>query len=233
MTTDIRDLLPPRLRWELGRLKAGIWQIRQHHVMKGLRGVIHVGANTGQERAKYDAYDLNVLWIEPAPDTFALLQKAIAGYEKQRAFNYLVLDEDGKSAKLNVASNGGASSSVLTPALHHDIWPQIEFSRAIELIGYTLDTIIDREGINLSLFDAAVLDTQGSELMILHGAHRVLEHIRYIQVEVADFEAYVGCPRPRDFSEFLAPFGFREWRRIPQASHPQGGRYHEIIYRKR
>jgi hypothetical protein len=36
----------------------------RHHLMKSLKGVIHVGANTGQERDDYGSYGLNVLWIE-------------------------------------------------------------------------------------------------------------------------------------------------------------------------
>ena len=31
------------------------------------RGVIHVGANVGQERDLYAAYRLPVVWIEPTP----------------------------------------------------------------------------------------------------------------------------------------------------------------------
>lgn len=38
-------------------------------------GVVHVGANLGQERELYEHYGLNVLWVEPIPEVFEQLKK--------------------------------------------------------------------------------------------------------------------------------------------------------------
>ena len=35
--------------------------------LKEVSGVVHVGANTGQERGIYDKLSLDVIWIEPIP----------------------------------------------------------------------------------------------------------------------------------------------------------------------
>ncbi len=53
--------------------------------LRKARGVIHVGANQGQERNLYAAYNLNVLWIEPIPEVFDQLTALIAPYAAQRA----------------------------------------------------------------------------------------------------------------------------------------------------
>jgi hypothetical protein len=38
--------------------------------LRKVNGLIHIGANIGQERAIYAEYDLRVAWIEPIPDVF-------------------------------------------------------------------------------------------------------------------------------------------------------------------
>ena len=45
-------------------------------------GVIHIGANSGQERKLYARHDLDVLWIEPNPKVFKELQKNIDNLKK-------------------------------------------------------------------------------------------------------------------------------------------------------
>jgi FkbM family methyltransferase len=200
-------------------------------MMKRLKGIIHVGANVGQERDYYARYGLNVLWIEPIPWVFKDLKSAISSYPKQRALEYLVLDKDGETTTLHVSNNDGESSSVLELALHQDVWPSVQFTRDIEIRSHKLDTIIEKEHINLPDYDGLVLDTQGSELLVLKGAQRVLRNMRMVKLEVADFESYAGCPRPEHLADFLGAYGLREWMRVPFAVHSGGGRYYDITYR--
>jgi FkbM family methyltransferase len=199
-------------------------------VIKKLKGIIHVGANRGQERDVYAHYGLNVIWIEPIPWVFEGLKSAISSHPKQRALEYLVLDKDGETVAMHISNNDGASSSVLDLALHQDVWPSVHFTKDIEVQSCTLDTIINKERIDLEKYDGLVLDTQGSELRVLHGAGRVLRHVRMVKVEVADFEAYTGCPRPEDIAACLGAYGLKEFRRTPFAEHSSGGHYYDIIY---
>jgi FkbM family methyltransferase len=220
-------LLPGRIA---RRLLRDLARLRRNLMMKKLKGIIHVGANTGQERDDYAGYGLNVLWIEPIPWVFDELKRAISFYPNQRALEYLVLDKDGESMTLHVSNNEGQSSSVMDLALHQDVWPSVHFTRDIEIQSHKLDTIIDIEHINITDYDGLVLDTQGSELLALRGAQRVLRNVRMVKVEVADFEAYAGCPRPEQIGDFLGAYGLREWVRTPFAGHSGGGRYYDIIY---
>ncbi len=196
-------------------------------------GVIHVGANTGQERAIYAAHDLDVVWIEPIPEVFRQLQRNLRGFPRQVAYQYLVADADGRRHEFHVASNEGASSSILNLALHRDIWPAVRYERTLVLEGITLSTLVQRERIAVDQFDALILDTQGSELLVLQGATQLLPHFRFIKTEAADFESYEGCCQLRDIQAFLEAAGFTECQRDPFAAHPSGaGSYYDVVYQR-
>jgi FkbM family methyltransferase len=201
-----------------------------HEVLMKLRGIIHVGANAGQERDDYARYGLNVIWIEPVPWVFKELENAVSRYPRQQALEYLVLDKDDELVVMHVSNNDGLSSSVMDFALHRDIWPSVHFTKDIQVQSKRLDTIIDRERIDLRNYDGLVLDTQGSELRVLNGADRVLRNVRMVKIEVADFEAYAGCPRPDEIRDFLGVYGLKEFKRTPFAEHSGGGRYYDITY---
>jgi len=200
--------------------------------LRKVHGVIHVGANVGQERFLYDAFDLEVLWIEPIPGIFEKLMNNIAPFPKQHAMNCLVTAEDDKEYQFHISNNEGESSSVLSLSKHKEIWPEVTYTKTIALSGVTLATLIARNRIDLAQFDALVLDTQGSEYEVLRGAISILGSVRFIKVEVPNFEAYEGCCRLEELTAFMSAHGFREVCRIP-FSHKEGvGTYFDILYRR-
>jgi FkbM family methyltransferase len=200
--------------------------------LRSVRGVVHVGANVGQERELYRRYDLDVVWIEPLPDVFATLVANIAGFPRQRAIECLVTDRDDVPYEFNVANNGGESSSILALKEHRDLWPKVNFTRTITLRSSTLATLLARERIDVTHYDALVMDTQGSELLVLKGAEPVLEHFRFIKTEVPDFEAYEGCAQLVDIDGFLKARGYAELARNRFASRTGGGSYFDVVYGK-
>jgi FkbM family methyltransferase len=200
--------------------------------LRSARGVVHVGANVGQERELYRRHDLDVLWIEPIPDVFAQLVANIDGLPRQRAIECLVTDRDGAAYEFNVANNGGESSSILPLKEHRDVWPKVDFTKTIELKSRTLATLFASEGIDPQGYDALVMDTQGSELLVLQGAEPVLQHFRFIKSEVPDFEAYAGCARLDDIARYLDARGYTELSRYCFATRAGGGRYYDVVYGK-
>lgn len=195
-------------------------------------GVIHVGGSTGQERDLYAAKGLRVVWIEPLPEQFKTLKSNIAGLADQIAINALVTDRDGEMRTLHVASNNGESSSIFDLSLHKDIWPDIRYVDDLKLRSSTLPSTLQKADIDGSRYDALVLDTQGSELMILHGAEPILRQFKYIKTEAADFEAYRGCATVDDIRSFLASRGYRLRRKDITARRPQGGSYFELLFHR-
>lgn len=193
-------------------------------------GVIHVGANVGQERDLYAAHDLNVFWIEPIPEVFAELTQRIGAFPKQRASCSLITDVEDGEYRFNISNNNGASSSIFDFAQHTEIWPDVSFERDITLKSTTLPSLLKREHIDLSKYNALVMDTQGSELLILKGAVDILSRFRFIKTEVADFESYQNCCRLPDMDNFLLHHQFRRVATHPFA-HKEGiGSYFDVTY---
>lgn len=198
-----------------------------------LSGIVHVGANTGQERALYDSYRLPVLWIEPIPEVFGTLQHNLCSYRGQRAVQALVADTDGREVDFHVASNDGASSSMLEMASHKDIWPAVVFNRSVRMTTTTLPRVVEAAGIDMSRYNGLIMDTQGSELLVLHGAIPLLHHFDFVKAEVADFESYKDCCQLSDLGPFMDQHGFDEFARHRFRNLEPGKAYYDVVYRRR
>ena len=201
--------------------------------LKQVSGVIHVGANVGQERDLYRQHGLRVVSIEPIPEVFVTLQVNIQGYPHQAAFEYLVTDQDDAEYAFHISNNGGASSSILELQLHKDIWPEVHYDKTITLRSVTLPSLLKRERINASNYDALIMDTQGSESLVLKGAVPILGLFRFIKTEVPDFESYTGCCQLDDIRAFLKQHGFQEISRHKFAEHADSGSYYDVVFERK
>ena len=198
-------------------------------LLKFCTRIVHVGANTGQERELYQSHDLSVIWIEPIPAVYEELVRNIKPYPKQIAIQALLSERAGDAVPFNVASNAGASSSIFDLALHKDIWPEIGYVDQIALRTETLDRVLAEHG-GESPIDALILDTQGSELLVLKGAGSVLDRVSFLMVEAADFEAYKGGATVAMIEDYLKAYSFRLVRKVEFVRHSSGGRYYDLIF---
>jgi FkbM family methyltransferase len=199
--------------------------------LRKVSGVIHVGANLGQERALYGKHNLNVIWIEPIPDVYSKLKQNLEDFPQQRAFQYLITDEDDAEYSFHISNNNGQSSSIYDLDLHKEIWPMVSFQETIKLKSLTLASFAQKEGIDMSLYDALILDTQGSELLVLKGAAALLPSFKYIKTEAADFESYAGCCKMEEIDFLLSRFGFVKRRQDKFASKVGVGSYYDVLYK--
>lgn len=204
----------------------------RHEFLREASGVIHVGANYGQERKLYAKYGLRVIWIEPNPYAFDKLTGNIAAFPRQRACQYLVTDCDDVEYSFHLANNDGVSSSIFDFKLHRDIWPHITYEKTLLLRSTTLASLLDRELIDVRDYDSLIIDVQGAELLVLAGAVPVLSNFTSVKVEVSDFESYAGGCQLADISSFMAQHGYRERSRRKFAEHAGGGSYYDILYQK-
>jgi FkbM family methyltransferase len=208
-------------------------EVESDRFLRAARGVVHVGANSGQERDLYTRLGLAVIWVEPLPELFAELSTNIASLPSQRAFQCLVTDRDDAEYDFHVANNRGESSSILDLEEHKDVWPKVGFVATLKLRSKTLATLLREQGVELGRYDALVMDTQGSELLVLRGAEPILSGFRFVKTEVPDFEAYRGCCRLSDVEAFLEPRGYREIARREFARRAAGGRYYDVVFERR
>ena len=200
--------------------------------LQKVSGVIHVGANAGQERELYAKFGLRVIWIEPIPEVFEKLKVNVANFPQQRALRCLVTDQDNVAYPFHICNNDGHSSSILDLNLHKDIWPQVFYQKTITLRSKTLPSLLEEEHIDCAEYDSLIMDTQGSELLVLKGAVSILRNFTYIKTEVPDFESYIGCCQLVDIDSFLSRRGYREFSRYKFAEHPNGGGYYEVVYKR-
>ena len=195
-------------------------------------GVIHVGANAGQERDLYARHKLKVAWIEPIPEQFEELRQNIRSIPDQRAINALIADVDGKPYTFHVSNNDGLSSSILDLRGHKDIWPDVHYVRDITINSSTLKTALETWGIDSGQYNALVLDTQGSELLVLRGAKEILRQFRFIKAEAADFESYRNCATVDQLCSYLKSFGFQMKRGDRFAKRASGGAYYDLLFER-
>lgn len=194
-------------------------------------GLIHVGANDGGERDKYAKYGLGVLWIEPNPSVFTVLKKNISHFSGQIAYQRLITDRDNQQYDFHIANNAGLSSSILQLKLHSELNPEVRYIRTIKMRSCTLTTLLKEQSICVSDYPALILDTQGSEMLVLQGAIDVLHLFWYVKIEVADFEAYEGCCQISEVCAFMKIHGFYEVDRRKFAEHFSGGSYFDVLFK--
>ncbi|MBU2495962.1 MAG: FkbM family methyltransferase [Candidatus Omnitrophica bacterium] len=200
--------------------------------LQNISGVIHVGANTGQEREIYDKLSLRVLWIEPIPEVFETLKANLRGFPDQRAIQHLVTDRDDEEYQFHIANNL-LSSSILDLKHHKDVWPDVNYTNTLLLRSITLTSLFEKEHIDPSNYQALIMDTQGSELLVLKGSIPVLQNFKYVKTEVWDVEIYAGCCQLADINLFMTQYGYKEFSRHKIAKRPKGGSCFDVVYKRK
>jgi hypothetical protein len=94
----------------------------------------------------------------------------------------------------------------------------------------TLASLVREIQLDLTTYNSIVLDTQGSELLILKGAIPLLSSMAYVKTEVPDFEAYLGCPMLPEFTSFMKGQGFRLVSKQPMANSTSSHAYYDVTY---
>lgn len=220
-------------------IKRAFWGVsyslknHQESFLWDVTGLVHVGANTGQERDHYRRFALDVLWIEPIPEIFEKLKSNTAGYSRQRCVRRLVTDCDDQIYNFKIANNNGASSSIFHMKGHKQIWPDVDYTTSMEIAGITLPSLLREERLDPSDYSALVLDVQGAELCVLRGASPILANFKYVKVEVADFDSYDGGCTLSQIKAFMNEHEFSEFRRSDfVVSRPEVGNYYNIVFKR-
>lgn len=176
-------------------------------------GVLHLGANTGQEAESYESWGVRqVLWVEALPDVYRQLLAHISRYEgRQRAFRACLSDQDGQRVVFHVASNQAQSSSFLEFGTHSQEHPTVKFVRDVAMITSRLDTFFKIWGVDIPHGGRWFLnvDLQGAELLALRGMGDLLHRFSYAYIEVNEKELYRGCPLVGEIDAYLGSYGFK------------------------
>ena len=159
-------------------------------------GVLHVGANIGQEFDDYRAAGLDLIaWVEADHDIAMQLEEKIAAEPNQIVLHGLCGARDGERVPFHVASNEGQSSSMFDFGWHAERYPSIVMNERRLLTTVRLDTLIAeaaalRRDLAWDAIDTLVLDVQGAEMQVLYGAGAVLRGMSFVYTEVNEGGMY-------------------------------------------
>lgn len=159
-----------------------------------IKGIIHVGAHTFEEKPIYDSIGAKCYWIEAN----ACLCVNFKETEKHKLFNFAASDRKGRAPFY--LTNNIASSSLLKLKDHSKHHPRIKHEKTLNVQTDLIDSL------NITDANFINLDIQGAELMALKGATETLKYIDYIYTEVNIAEIYENCCQVSDLDKFLSDF---------------------------
>jgi FkbM family methyltransferase len=148
--------------------------------------VLHIGGHLAEEASLYKKKGIQkVTFIEGDPETFGEMLSVLEHYPGYLGIGAMLSNENSIS-EFFVASNNGASSSILEPKRHLIQRPDIEFNTIKKVETVTLDSL------NLGVFDLLVLDVQGAELKVIQGGMETIRRAKAIWIEVNAGSMYKG-----------------------------------------
>jgi FkbM family methyltransferase len=175
---------------------------------KGIKvqGALHIGAHDCEEMPFYNAMGIpgnKVIWID------AIQSKVDEGKARgiPNIFQAVITDKDDDTVTFHVTNNV-QSSSILEFGSHARHHPQVHFVNTVDLKTVTVDTFLNRNSADPSLYDFWNFDIQGAEMLALRGATNALQYAKAIYLEVNTEEVYKGCAKMDEIDSFLKPAGF-------------------------
>jgi FkbM family methyltransferase len=174
--------------------------------------VIDIGANSGQWSSLIRSYGYigTIFSFEPGLQ-FENLKKKVEKDVNWHCENVAISNFVG-STKLNVASNGGLSSSILEPTGILGQGFDLHFSNKIQVPVTTLDNYFN----DLSISNGYLkLDVQGAEKNILEASERTLQNCVAVEFESALIELYGGERNHYELAELLLKKGFEPYQVVP------------------
>lgn len=170
------------------------------------KGVLHIGANTGQEFGVYMELGIKKqIWVEADAELCAELAANVAANPEAQVINKCISDVDDKDVEFHIANNNGQSSSFLEFGTHTVVHPETTFLKTYAMKTSRIDTIFS----DLSGYDFLNIDVQGAELKALKGMGDMLNSFKSAYIEVNRAELYKGCPMIGEIDEYMANFNFR------------------------
>ena len=189
--------------------------------------IIDVGANEGQYARLMRQLGFNgeIISFEPLTTAHERLSLSAANDRLWTIAPRMALGDHEGKVRINVASNGGASSSIF-PMLetHERAAPDVRYIGsevvALSRLDGVVKTLLADKECNIFL----KVDVQGYELQVLHGAENLLNRIVGAQLEVTFVPLYEGQALLPSLSDYMLSKGFEIWGIIPGLADDSSGR---------
>jgi len=180
--------------------------LRGTHLSRELQVLCVIGAHRFEELPLIDRLFpalRHIYLFEPQPGPLAALQQLAASDARIKVFPVAVSDTDG-TARFNVASNDGESSSLLQLGSHRELFPEVTMQSTIEVPTRRLDSVLTQH--RLQSPDVMIIDVQGAEYLVLKSLpEALLQQVRLIYSEVSTEAVYESAGLMADVEALLAP----------------------------
>jgi FkbM family methyltransferase len=174
------------------------------------KGVVHIGASTGQESKHYVNLGVkDVVYIEALPDVFEQLVNNCKSFKGTsfKCINVCISEQDGEEVIFNRTNNEGQSSSILELGTHKIQHPSVKVIERLKLTTSRVDTLFKKYNIK-SDHNFLNIDLQGAELIALKSMGDLLKGFQWAYLEVNKEELYKGCALVEEVDIYMAKFGF-------------------------
>jgi FkbM family methyltransferase len=171
-----------------------LYALRGRPICTLINTLYQVGAHRFQEKNLLFEIFPNlqkVVLFEPLPEIYSSTHAQQKGDPRIIVLPYAITDRCGE-IELNVASNDGASSSILPLGSHKELFPNVKYLKQVTVPSRTLEAVIREH--SLPLPDFLFLDVQGAEYQILSSlSPELLGNLRLIYTEASTVEVYQGA----------------------------------------
>ncbi len=164
----------------------------------------HVGFDTAQMAMVFPMAKIHA--FEPIPHLFEKLRENTANFKNVSTY-HVALGQSTGQASINVSEGEvEASSSLLTPKDHIQLFPNIKFEKSLIIDTITLDEWAIANKINR--IDFMWLDMQGYEITALEAGLNILGTVKTIFIEVSLVEMYENAPLLHEIEAWMNKHGF-------------------------
>lgn len=167
------------------------------------KGILHVGANIGEEAKSYDDEGIkDVCWIEANEQLIPQLKVNVKKYG-HRVIHACIGDVQDLEVTFHISNNAGQSSSYLDLEHHKIAHPEVHYVRSVVMKMQRLDQMSC-----WGEYDFINIDLQGAELKALKGMGDSLNNFKFAYLEVNKKELYKGCALIDEVTAYMRSFGF-------------------------
>ena len=192
--------------------KDGLGRVLKLMLENKILTILDVGANDGgyAENVIDRGFKGCLISFEPISSVYQVLARKCTRHPNWHVYNCALGSCIGESI-LNIAANGGASSSFLKMnSCHADADPKSAYVGEEVVALSTLDHVIYQhfDGNPPQVF--LKIDVQGYEIEVLKGAITLISHgfVRGIQIELSLITLYEESANWHDLVRFIQSFGF-------------------------
>jgi len=173
----------------------------------GVNGAIHIGAGDAPELDVYASLDIPCIWIDANRQAIDNLKDLPTHNTIHRFHHAFISDKTQKDSFFPSKENPRYSSKFGFNQISN-VFADAQQGEMIEVDALTLRDFANANQIDLQRYNYLILDTCGSEYLILNQSVDILEKFDFIRVSCPDFSAYHWSPTVSEVFSLLTKFEY-------------------------